>query len=108
MARYGIATLTKAIFKTGFPLGTLVANVLACLAMVLILLYFRDKIEEDNLIKPLIIMGFCGGFSTFSTFSYETVDLLKTGNHYYAFANIAISMLLCLGILFILTKKEMV
>ncbi|PCH85271.1 MAG: fluoride efflux transporter CrcB [Flavobacteriales bacterium] len=108
LARYGVSAFSKSMFKTGFPLGTLLANALACLAMVFVLLYFRDKIEENNLIQPLIIMGFCGGFSTFSTFSYETVDLLKSGNHYYAIANIAISILLCIGILFILTKKQMV
>lgn len=108
LARYGVSVMSKSWFKTDFPLGTLLANVLACLAMGMILVVLRDKIEQNDIIKPLLIMGFCGGFSTFSTFSLETIELMKTGNMYYAVANILISVVLCLGILFILTKKQII
>lgn len=108
LARYGVSAFSKTVFKTGFPLGTLLANVFACLVMGAILIYFKDKMEQNTLIKPLIIIGFCGGFSTFSTFSFETVDLIRSGNHYYAIANIVLSLALCLGILFVLTKKQIV
>ena len=108
LARYGMSAFSKSMFKTEFPLGTLLANVFACLAMAMILVYFKDKMDNNALIRPLIIIGFCGGFSTFSTFSFETVDLIRPGNHYYAIANIVISLALCLGILFVLTKKQIV
>ena len=108
VARYGVSLLAKSIFKTVFPLGTLMANVLSCIALGLILVFLKDKIEQDDLVKAMLIMGFCGGFSTFSTFSFETVELLKSGNTYYAIANIVLSIALCLGILIILTKKQII
>ena len=108
LARFGVSAFSRAMFKTSFPLGTLLTNVFACLVMGIILLYFKDKIEQSDWVRPLIIIGFCGGFSTFSTFSLETVDLLKSGNHYYAIANIVLSLIVCIGILFVLTKKQMV
>ena len=108
LARYGVSAFSRSMFKTTFPIGTLLTNVFACLVMGMVLVYFKDKLEQNELIKPLIIIGFCGGFSTFSTFSLETIDLLRSGNHYYAIANIVLSLILCMGILFVLTKKQMV
>jgi len=108
VARYGVSLLSQSIFKTIFPFGTLIANVLSCIALGLILVLFKDKIEQGDLVKAMLIMGFCGGFSTFSTFSFETVELLKSGNTYYAIANIVLNIALCLGILIILTKKQII
>lgn len=108
LSRYGVTVLSKTLFKTGFPLGTLLANLFACLLMGVILVYYTEKMEQHSLIKPLLLIGFCGGFSTFSTFSFETIDLIKTGNIYYAIANIVLSIALCLGILLILTRKQII
>ena len=108
LARYGVSLMSKSWFKTDFPLGTLLTNILACIVMGFILIFFRDKIENNDIIQPLLIIGFCGGFSTFSTFSLETVELMRSGNMYYAIANILISVVLCLGILFFLTKKQII
>ncbi|MEX1190247.1 MAG: CrcB family protein, partial [Bacteroidia bacterium] len=61
--------------------------------------------QLSNSLRLMILTGFCGGLSTFSTFSYETATLFKQGDAFWAILNIAISVILCVGILFIAYKK---
>lgn len=56
--------------------------------------------------KMFIITGFCGGFSTFSTFSYETVELIRSGNSMYAIANILLSVIVCAGLIFMIARDQ--
>ncbi|PKP51729.1 MAG: fluoride efflux transporter CrcB [Bacteroidetes bacterium HGW-Bacteroidetes-12] len=108
LCRYSISKLTFHFVATNFPLGTLISNILSCLILALTVIYFNEKIEGNSLTKSIIIIGFCGGFSTFSTFSFETVELLKQGNFIIALSNVLIS--LCIGvslIYFLLTQNKL-
>ena len=58
--------------------------------------------------KLLVVTGFCGGFSTFSTFSFETFEMLKNGQTALAFANVFVSVFLCLFVLYIIYKKSII
>ena len=93
LIRFSISILTINNIKSHLPFATLVANLLAILIMGFTLHYTASKIESLPWIKAFVLIGFCGGLSTFSTFSYETITLLKEYHWSYALANVLISVI---------------
>ena len=104
LARFGVSMFVFTRMKGIMPWGTIATNVLACILMALIITRSSDLGLERTLLKPLLIIGFCGGFSTFSAFSYETIELIRSGNTIFAIANVAISISLCLFLIFFIQK----
>jgi CrcB protein len=80
-------------FSSSLPLGTLAANILATAVLAYILIKSEDKTSSNFL---LLTVGFCGGFSTFSTFSVDTYKLFENGNTLFAVLNVLISVIACL------------
>ncbi len=107
LLRYGISIYTPNLFKTTFPIATLTSNILSCIILAITVSLLNSKPETGNL-KLLLITGLCGGFSTFSTFSYETVELMRNGNMMYAIANILISVLICIALVYMIAKSPIV
>jgi len=97
ICRYGLFLLVQP-FQPRFPWATLLANGLACLALGLFLGWHNAGYLSDQK-RLLLATGFCGGFSTFSTFTAESWQFVQTGHTLTAFANIGGSLALCFGCL---------
>ena len=78
LARYGISGWVYDRLGENFPWGTLVVNLVGCLALGLVIRWLQVSAVAPEL-RPFLTIGVLGAFTTFSTFSYETVALLQEG-----------------------------
>jgi fluoride exporter len=95
VCRYLLGELVQSRARVEFPLGTLIVNVLGCLAIGFLAKYFLHE-QSGSLARTALIVGFCGGFTTFSAFSLDALGLLTGGKPGTALAYVAASIALCL------------
>lgn len=103
LARYGISRLFNPPVG-GFPWGTLIANVLACLVLGIMAVLITQKSGISKELQAMVLIGFCGGFSTFSTFSMETFRMIQNGQWIMAISYVAASLISCLLVLVIVVN----
>tara|TARA_B100000886_G_scaffold102147_1_gene67848 strand:- start:3367 stop:3735 length:369 start_codon:yes stop_codon:yes gene_type:complete len=108
LCRYGIGKFIMSYDSSVLAYATLFSNVLSIIVLALFVYFFQEKTDLNEVWKLFVITGFCGGFSTFSTFSFETFEMLRNGQNAMAFANVFVSILLCLFILYIIFKKSII
>ena len=87
MTRYGIGLWALSFSSGHFPWGTFISNLASSFILGLISGFFANRPDSMMTFKLLAAAGFCGGFSTFSTFSAETFELIRNGYTAMAFLN---------------------
>ena len=95
--RFWMSTWVHSFAGRSFPYGTLTVNVLGCLAMGFLFVLFLDRLSDNNVLRAGILIGVLGGFTTFSSFSIETFNLIEQGAWIKAVVNMTGSLLLCVG-----------
>ena len=88
VARYWLSGVVQRLAGGSFPAGTLVVNVLGSFLVALVMALSLERGVIGPNLRLLLTIGFCGGFTTMSTFSYETVALLRDGEHVFALVNV--------------------
>jgi len=93
-ARYFLSGAIHRVFGATFPLGTLAVNLVGCFAIGFLAVLAEEKFLLGPTARVFLMIGFCGAFTTFSTFILETSNLTRDGESLYALMNIALSVVL--------------
>lgn len=101
IARYLLGTLIQHRVGSGFPLGTLVINISGSLLLGFLIRYALGTPAIGSDLRAMLTTGFCGGYTTFSSFSYETAALLEEGSYRQASLYVVISVGVALAGIFV-------
>ncbi|ESQ14971.1 MAG: camphor resistance protein CrcB [Thiohalocapsa sp. PB-PSB1] len=96
VTRFLVSTGVYRLLGREFPWGTLAVNVLGSFVMGLLFMLLLERSLMAAELRAAILVGFLGSFTTFSTFSLETLTLVEQGEALRALLNVGISVLLCL------------
>lgn len=89
VARYWLAGVVQRVNGSDFPVGTLAVNVLGSFVIGLVMALSLERGTPGPSVRLFLTVGFCGGFTTMSTFSYETLALFREEQIAFAFGNVA-------------------
>ena len=97
--RYLVSIGTYKLFDRSFPFGTLSVNAIGSFLIGFLFIVLLDRFNGySDQFRSLLIIGFLGGFTTFSSFSMETINLIEGGDLYRALLNVFVSVVLCLSL----------
>lgn len=100
LLRYLLGGAIQSKTASGFPIGTMVVNISGCFLIgILVRQFMNMQLSHD--LRALLIVGFCGGYTTFSTFSAETLTLIEGGEYARAGIYVLLSVTLCLMATFV-------
>lgn len=95
-ARYLVSVIVSRLFGSGFPYGTMVVNVLGSFLIALIMQASTRSPALTPAMRLALTTGFLGGFTTYSTFNYDSLDLMARGSWRLAVANVLLTLVACL------------
>ncbi len=96
-ARYFLSRFTAKLAGTSFPWGTLLINVTGSFILGLFLVYTTERVFVDPKWRLLIAIGFCGAYTTFSSYAYESMVYFQQGNWGLFAGNVLANNILCLA-----------
>ena len=96
LLRYWTSTAVHSRLGSGFPYGTLTVNVTGSLLMGFLYIWLIERMTTGPEVRAFLLIGVLGAFTTFSTFSMETLNLLESGQPGRAVANILVSVSVCI------------
>jgi CrcB protein len=91
LCRYGLSGLVARRFGETFPAGTLFVNIVGCFLAGFLFYPLSERLLVNELVRTTLLIGFLGGFTTFSSFGLQTFNLVKDGEILFAFANVLAS-----------------
>ncbi len=96
LVRFLLGKWVNSFHNSNFPFGTFIINIVACF----VLGFFIGLVDQKQILSPAIrlflVVGFCGGFSTFSAFSSETLMLIQQGQNSTMLLYVLLSVVVCL------------
>jgi CrcB protein len=97
MLRYGISSGIYAWTGRAFPYGTLAVNILGSFAIGLLSILLVERFNVPQELRLGLVVGVLGALTTFSTFSWDTLDLMQQGLMTRALLNVLLNVVLCIG-----------
>lgn len=94
IARYLIATGVDKNLNSRFPFGTIVVNIAGCFLAGLLFALFRERLQVSETVIAVVMIGFLGGFTTFSAYALQTFNFFEAGETSVALTNLLVSNLL--------------
>jgi CrcB protein len=88
VSRYWLSGVAQRLSGGGFPLGTFAVNIVGCLLFGAVWGYFENRMLPGSEMRLLALTGFMGAFTTFSTYMFETAELVKFGQYAMALLNV--------------------
>jgi CrcB protein len=93
LSRYGISVIVDHWWNGSFPLGTFLVNISGCMAIGFLIHAIEARYIVDPAVQSALLVGFLGGFTTFSSFAAQSFNFLRGGQLFLATANILLSNL---------------
>ena len=96
-ARYWVSRYAARVMGPVFPYGTLVINVAGSMIVGFFVIWTSERVLADARWRLLVVVGFCGAFTTFSSYAFESMAYLEQGRWLLMVTNVLSNNLLCLG-----------